>query len=286
MEDVETNPHTRRGKGSWQKRERVENWRAKKKGNQEGIQKTAGGIWCWWCHGTQRMVEHCHTVNVEDRGVLLKEDGNLLREYQAMREEYFLSNWLREDVEGKDEERENKNKEAKKKRKVKVGRETWMEKGLGFRLTVKGYVWIVCLAPLCVVKFSRSSPILRWRVFGILGAFRCVCLLRFLLWLLFSRMWMWCVRLLSLIRIVKLLSRRPSLLLLCCVFLGSLLCVGVLVSNPQPPHRSGHGCTVGFDRDPPVWWPTQTGWWAIRAPALACVFACAVVVVVVTDCGS
>ena len=45
----------------------------------------------------------------------------------------------------------------------------------------------------------------------------------------------------------------PSkLLLLCCVFLGSLLCVGVLVSTPQPLHRSWHGCTVGFDRDPPV----------------------------------
>ena len=35
--------------------------------------------------------------------------------------------------------------------------------------------------------------------------------------------------------------------------------------------------------DPPGWWPTQAGWWAIRAPALAWVFACAVVVVVVTD---
>ena len=36
--------------------------------------------------------------------------------------------------------------------------------------------------------------------------------------------------------------------------LGSLnrdTCV-LLVSNPQPPHRGGHGCTVGLDRDPPV----------------------------------
>ena len=47
-----------------------------------------------------------------------------------------------------------------------------------------------------------------------------------------------------------------ELLLSCCVFLGSLLCVVELVSN------------------------------AIRAPARACVFACAVVVVVVTDCGN
>ena len=39
-----------------------------------------------------------------------------------------------------------------------------------------------------------------------------------------------------------------------CSHLGSLsrdTCV-LLVSNPQPHHRSGHGCTVGLDRDPPV----------------------------------
>ena len=43
-----------------------------------------------------------------------------------------------------------------------------------------------------------------------------------------------------------------TMLLSCCVFLDSLLCVVELVSNPQPLHRSGHGCTVGFDLDPPV----------------------------------
>ena len=36
---------------------------------------------------------------LEDRGVLPKEDGNQLREYKAMREENFLSSWLRDDVE-------------------------------------------------------------------------------------------------------------------------------------------------------------------------------------------
>ena len=43
-----------------------------------------------------------------------------------------------------------------------------------------------------------------------------------------------------------------TMLLSCCVFLDSLLCVVELVSNTQPLHRSGHGCTVVFDRDPPV----------------------------------
>ena len=45
----------------------------------------------------------------EDRGALPKEDGDLLREYQAMHEENLLSTWLRE---GK-QERERMNIEAK-----------------------------------------------------------------------------------------------------------------------------------------------------------------------------
>ena len=42
-----------------------------------------------------------------------REDEDLLREYQAMHEENFLSSWLREQVEGNQEERENMNKEVK-----------------------------------------------------------------------------------------------------------------------------------------------------------------------------
>ena len=37
---------------------------------------------------------------LEDRGALPREDGDLLREYQAMHEENFCGSWLREDVEG------------------------------------------------------------------------------------------------------------------------------------------------------------------------------------------
>ena len=32
-------------------------------------------------------------------------------------------------------------------------------------------------------------------------------------------------------------------------------------SHPLPPERTGHGCTVGVNRDPPVWPFTQTGKW-------------------------
>ena len=44
---------------------------------------------------------------LEDRGAVPKEDRDLLREYQATHEENFLSSWLREDVEGKDEMRDD-----------------------------------------------------------------------------------------------------------------------------------------------------------------------------------
>ena len=44
---------------------------------------------------------------------------------------------------------------------------------------------------------------------------------------------------------------------LTCAALGSWSCLG----HPQPPDRSQHGCTVGVNRDPPVWPSTQAGWW-------------------------
>ena len=50
---------------------------------------------------------------LEDRGALPSEDGDLLREYRVTHEENVLSNWLREDAEGEQEEREMLNKDAK-----------------------------------------------------------------------------------------------------------------------------------------------------------------------------
>ena len=62
-----------------------------------------------------------------------------------MHEEIFLSSWLREDVEGKDEERENKNMKAKEKESKSGKKEVGGEKRKGLRLTVKDSVWIVGL---------------------------------------------------------------------------------------------------------------------------------------------
>ena len=50
---------------------------------------------------------------LEERGAWPKEDGDSLRQYQAMQEENFLSSWLRGDVEGKEQERKRLNEEVK-----------------------------------------------------------------------------------------------------------------------------------------------------------------------------
>ena len=52
---------------------------------------------------------------LEDRGALFREDGDLLREYQAMQKENFFSSWLREDVDGR----------KQRKKKEVVGKEGW-----------------------------------------------------------------------------------------------------------------------------------------------------------------
>ena len=59
-------------------------------------------------------------------------------------------------------------------------------------------------------------------------------------------------------------------------------CCVAVTTHPLPPDRGQHGCTVGTDRDPPVWAPPpRQGGEGTRAPALACVVASEVVV----DCG-
>ena len=49
---------------------------------------------------------------LEDRGLLPKEEGDIVREFKAMHEENFLSSWLREDVEGKEERKTKFNMET------------------------------------------------------------------------------------------------------------------------------------------------------------------------------
>ena len=65
-----------------------------------------------------------------------------------------------------------------------------------------------------------------------------------------------------------------TMLLSCCVFLDSLLGVAELVSNPQPPHRSGHGCTVGFDRDRPTRAMTHPDKMVSHQSASSCLRVC------------
>ena len=50
---------------------------------------------------------------LQDRGALLEEEGDVVREYKAMHADNFLSTWLREDVERKEERRSNVNKETR-----------------------------------------------------------------------------------------------------------------------------------------------------------------------------
>ena len=92
------------------------------------------------------------------RGALPREDGDLLREYQAIHEDNFLSSWLREDVEGKEEKKERLNKEAEEEKSQK-----WEKRGGGRKGRVDILVesdWIVCPAKCS----SPFVPFLRWRV--------------------------------------------------------------------------------------------------------------------------
>ena len=66
---------------------------------------------------------------LEGGGVLPEEDGNQLREYMVMHEENFLSNWLREDMEGEKVEMEKLNQEARQEGSESGKREVEGERG-------------------------------------------------------------------------------------------------------------------------------------------------------------
>ena len=54
----------------------------------------------------QKVLWHiAKTRMLEDRGAPFEKEGDLIREYQTMHDENFLSSWLREDEEGKVEEK-------------------------------------------------------------------------------------------------------------------------------------------------------------------------------------
>ena len=85
------------------------------KDGKEGSRMTARGSQrVLWIIAEKRMLE--------DRGAVPKEDVDLLREYQAMQEEHFLSSWLREDVEGEEAEEVVKMNKDSKEEESKVGK--------------------------------------------------------------------------------------------------------------------------------------------------------------------
>ena len=58
---------------------------------------------------------------LQDRGALPREGGKVIREYNAMHEENFLSSWLREEMVGKDERRKKEDKKNREEVKRKGG---------------------------------------------------------------------------------------------------------------------------------------------------------------------
>ena len=84
------------------------------------------------------------TRMLEDRGASLEEEGDLIREHQAMHEENLHSSWLREDEEGKVQKRKGFAVEPNEVN-IRAGRDRLKEKRKRLSLTVKESVWKVCL---------------------------------------------------------------------------------------------------------------------------------------------
>ena len=102
----------------------------------------------YWKYGVSLMLPN---KMLEDRGALQKEDGNQMREYQAMQEEKFLSSWMREGVKGRKAEMERLNEEAKHKVSKSEKREVWTE---GERVDIKR----MCLNRMSSGFFEDVSP--------------------------------------------------------------------------------------------------------------------------------
>ena len=60
--------------------------------------------------GAERLMESCEKKRLQDRGALPREEGYVIREYNAMHEENFVSSWLREDLVGKKDRRRKEDK--------------------------------------------------------------------------------------------------------------------------------------------------------------------------------
>ena len=88
---------------------------------------------------------------LQDRGALLKEGSDVIREHKAMHEENFLSSWLREDVEGKEEGKKKVDRETKEEGEKKEGKRRGTQERTKRRLSKEG---ISTLSPLRALKFS------------------------------------------------------------------------------------------------------------------------------------
>ena len=75
-----------------------------KRGESPGRQIRVGRI-----DGTKKGCGVLREKELQERGAMPEEEGDVIREYNAMHEENFLSNWLRKDLAGKEERRRKVN---------------------------------------------------------------------------------------------------------------------------------------------------------------------------------
>ena len=96
------------------------------------------------------------------RCIASKEEGDVVREYKAMHEENFPSNWVREDLEGTEERRTESKKDREEE---KVVKERWRE-----REKRRKRLWLKeSVSTLFPVMFLRNLvPWMIWVVLGVL----------------------------------------------------------------------------------------------------------------------
>ena len=130
-------------------------------------------------HDTERSVDICQRKHVGDRGALLEEEGDLVREYQALNEDNFQSSWLREDVEGIEERRKEMDKKAREEEGSSVKREVEREEE-----TTCNFDDLCSVEVLGALGFPGGALVVALvvrRCVGLRGRLRClVCVLGFL----------------------------------------------------------------------------------------------------------
>ena len=106
---------------------------------------------------------------LDDRRALPKEDGELLREYQAMHEENFLSSRLRKDVERKEEERKRLNEEAER----EEGKSVKIEVRVRGQGSDQKNAFGPCLAKCSRIRSISEVESFGWGFFWVFGVCSC-----------------------------------------------------------------------------------------------------------------